>query len=104
MRILEKHHIPHNRHRYARQISALDVQQFDYLLAMDKGHLTHIRRLAEDTSAKTELFLSYAQQAGTVAVDQVPDPWYTGDFDKTYELITSGCDAFLDELRAEYHL
>jgi protein-tyrosine phosphatase len=104
LRILNKHHIPHDASRYARQISQHDFQDFDYLLAMDKGHLNRIRHIAEGRDAKLILFLSYAKQLGKVAVEEVPDPWYTGQFDETYELVTKGCAAFLDYLRAEHKL
>ena len=47
------------------------------------------------------LFLDDARQAGTVTHEEVPDPWYDGQFDRTYDLITKGCVAFLARLRAE---
>jgi protein-tyrosine phosphatase len=104
LRVLAKHNIPHNHVRYARQISRTDFQDFNYLMAMDKGHLARLQRLAQGSDAKIVLFLSYAKQAGLVQVDEVPDPWYTGKFDETYDLVVKGCTAFLDYLRAEHGL
>jgi hypothetical protein len=50
------------------------------------------------------MFLQYAKQAGTVSVEGVPDPWYTGKFDETYELIEKGSVALLAYLRQTHGL
>jgi protein-tyrosine phosphatase len=104
LRVLAKHSIPHERARYARQLVRQDFQDFNYLLAMDKGHLNRVQRMDGNSEAKAALFLSYAKAARIVNVDEVPDPWYTGQFDETYDLVTKGCAAFLDYLRKEHNL
>jgi protein-tyrosine phosphatase len=104
LQVLAKHSIPHNPRRYARQISNSDVQDFDYVLAMDKGHLNRLQPLMRGNSTAAALFLSYANAAGTVKVEDVPDPWYTGRFDETYELVTKGCEAFLAHVRHQHGL
>lgn len=104
VKMLVKHAIPHDVRRPARQITAADFNDYNYLLAMDNGHLNHMRRRADKSTATIVPFLSYAKQAGTVSTEDVPDPWYDGQFDRTYDLVTKGCTALLAHLRAEHGL
>jgi protein-tyrosine phosphatase len=71
---------------------------------MDKEHLTRLQRFTDGDKAKMLMFLQYAKQAGTVSIEGVPDPWYTGKFDETYDLIQKGSVAFLAYLRQTYGL
>jgi protein-tyrosine phosphatase len=102
--VLKKHRIPQNPQRYARQITPQDLTEFDYLLAMDRGHLRYMQQRAGTSKAEIKLFLEDARQAGTVTLTEVPDPWYDGEYDRTYDLVTKGCAAFLKRLRAERSL
>jgi protein-tyrosine phosphatase len=103
-RVLGKHGIAYNERHGARQITVADFSDYDYLLAMDSGHLNRLKRLAGDSHAVIAPFLSYAKQAGTINTEDVPDPWYTGKFDETYDLISKGCAAFLNYLREKHNL
>lgn len=102
--VLAKHGVPHDLRRPARQIAGADFQQFDYLLAMDHSHLNYLKRHGDQSQAVIDLFLSDAKQAGLVSREEVPDPWYDGQYDRTYDLVTKGCAAFLNRLRSEHNL
>ena len=102
--VLRKHNIAHDGLRPARQIRAADTQEFDYLLAMDRGHLSYLKRNASTSKATIDLFLNNAHKAGNVSYEEVPDPWYDGQYDRTYELVTKGCEDFLKRLRTEHNL
>ncbi len=102
--VLRRHKIEHDALRPARQITSADSSDFDYLLAMDRGHLGYLQRRANNSKAKIDLFLADAVKAGTVPYDEVPDPWYDGQYDRTYDLVTKGCEAFLKRLRTENNL
>jgi protein-tyrosine phosphatase len=104
VQVLAKHHVPHDSRRAARQITSADAHDYDYILAMDKGHLARLQPLARGNNATAVLFLSYANAAGTVKPVDVPDPWYTGRFDETYDLVTKGCEAFLADVRKQHGL
>lgn len=104
LQVLSKHQIPHEARRNARQVTRADGQEFDYLLAMEKRQLARLKSSQSDSKASIALFLHYANQAGTVKVEDVSDPWYTGRFDETYELVTKGCEAFLAYLRQQHGL
>lgn len=100
--VLKRHGIAY--HGRARQLSRADLNHFDYVLAMDRSNLSAILRLAQGTSAQVKLFLDAANRAGTVRVDSVPDPYYTGEFDDVYDLVQRGAQALLDHLRAVHNL
>ncbi|MBI5671235.1 MAG: low molecular weight phosphotyrosine protein phosphatase [Chloroflexi bacterium] len=102
LEILHRNNIPHDGR--ARRITADDLDEFDYILAMDASNLAYLKRHARGNKANVALFLSYANRASTVDVDEVPDPYYDGNFDYTYELVMKGCQAFLDYLRQQHQL
>ncbi len=104
LNVLTKHSVPHERLRPARQIVSQDIREADYMLAMDRSHLSRLQRMTGDVKGEVALFLSYANHAGTVKVEEVPDPWYTGKFDETYELVEKGCTALLQHIRAQHGL
>lgn len=85
----------------ARQMTALDFEKFDYIVAMDNYNIENIYRfLARNVSiytdeivSKVRLLLSFCGENREVA-----DPWYTGNFDVTYDDVLRGCKALLDSL------
>ena len=80
--------------KYAVQLKRQDYQKYDYILAMDKANVKNIQRIVgEDSQNKVHLLLSYAEKNTDIA-----DPRYTGDFDKTYDDIVEGCNAFLNKI------
>lgn len=82
----------------AQKISVRDYDQYDYILAMDQDNLELINYYApENYTAKTALFLSFANAAGLTSQIVVPDPYYGGDagFEQVFQLVTIGCEALL---------
>jgi protein-tyrosine phosphatase len=95
--ILRRNNIPHNGH--ARQILADDLATFDYVLPVDRMTYNDLRRLDPPKRGELSLFLKWAKESGLTETDEVPDPYYDGSFDRTYELVTRGCDALLAHIR-----
>ena len=85
----------------SRQLQREDLDQFDYVLAMDRDNLRYIRRASGGSIAEIALFLSYARADGKVSYDEVPDPYYDNSFDLTYDLVTKGCESLLAHIRAD---
>ena len=86
--------IPFSR-RAARQIRPDDYDRYDYLVAMDDENLYYMNRCwGGDPKNKIRMLLSFAGKDRDIA-----DPWYTGNFDQTYEDVLEGCTAFLSSLR-----
>ncbi len=78
----------------ARQMTARDYAAYDLLVAMDRNNLRIMRRFCgEDPMGKFSLLMSHAGKSADVA-----DPWYTGDFERTWQDVNEGCRALLAEL------
>lgn len=104
VRMLREHLIPHNDARPARQIMPGDYTAFQYLLAMDRGHLSFLQRYAAGPGRVVDFFLADAFKAGLVKTETVPDPWYDGQYERTFDLVAKGTLALLDRIRAEHRL
>ena len=78
----------------AKQITKKDYDEFDYIIAMDSNNIRNLNRLLNgDPEGKVSKLLSFAGSGRNIA-----DPWYTGNFDVTYDDIVEGCTALLNKL------
>jgi len=94
VRKLQQVGIPLVPHR-AKQISWSDYDNFDYIIGMDDWNMRNLNRMLKgDPDGKTHKFLSFADSSRDIS-----DPWYTGNFDETFDDVVEGCDGFLDHLR-----
>ena len=85
-RELNSHGIACDGHR-ARQITAADVAQYDYIYYMDSNNA---RNLARMFPGETK-FMPFLNR-------NVADPWYSGDFTQTWADVQEGCTRILEEL------
>jgi protein-tyrosine phosphatase len=76
----------------ARQISLREIKNADYILVMDDTNLRDITRLTCGNYGDKIFKLGYFCQQQY----DIDDPWYTGEFERTYCEITKACNAFLD--------
>ena len=77
--------------------SCADYADADYIIGMDSANIRNLNRMLKgDPDGKVYKLLSFAGSDRDVA-----DPWYTGDFDVTYEDVATGCEAFLEYLRQQ---
>ena len=90
---LKRENIPFTKHK-ATLLSLTDYDDTDYFLVMDTPNFTNTRiRLDGDPKNKVFRLLEFA------GLDRdVPDPWYTGKFDETFNDIKLGVDAFLKKI------
>lgn len=78
----------------ARQMTRADYAHYDYIIAMDRNNLRNLQRLlGPDTDGKISLLMDYTGTPRDVA-----DPWYTGDFQATWDDVQEGCEGLLREL------
>lgn len=78
----------------SRQITMDDYRHYDYIIAMDQNNLRNLRKmLGEDVDDKISLLMDYTSHPADVA-----DPWYTGDFDATWNDVVEGCKGFITSL------
>ena len=91
-RCLRQHGVPFDESKTARTVTRADYARFDRIICMDSSNLRWIRRIIpDDPDGKIHLLMSYTGNSREVA-----DPWYTGDFERTFQDILSGCEAMLD--------
>lgn len=91
---LDEMGIPYTR-RKARQVTVDDYHNFDYLIIMDENNGRNLKRIiGNDIDSKVYKAMSFVGESS-----DVKDPWYTGNFDETYDDISRSCDALLAVLK-----
>ena len=94
-RCLTQHGVPFDNAKTARQVTRQDYAKFDRIICMDSSNLRRIRRIIpDDPEGKIHLMMSYTGSGRDVA-----DPWYTGDFETTFQDILNACQAMLSQLQ-----
>ena len=79
------------------QITKVDYDRYDYLIAMEQVNVRNILRIVGgDPEDKISLLLDYTDRRGNIA-----DPWYTGEFGTTYRDIVEGLEGFIRYLEQE---
>jgi protein-tyrosine phosphatase len=85
---------------YATQLERNDYKNWDFLIGMDSWNYKNIMRIVgDDPDKKVSLLLDYSDNPRDIS-----DPWYTGNFDKTYEDVKEGLDGFLKYLEKNKYL
>ncbi|MCD7832942.1 MAG: low molecular weight phosphotyrosine protein phosphatase [Lachnospiraceae bacterium] len=80
----------------ARKMTAGDYAKYDWILGMEDLNLGYMLRiLGGDPEHKVRRLLDFSDRPRDIA-----DPWYTGEFGRTYTDIVEGCEALLDYLHA----
>ena len=79
----------------ARQVAADDFTRFDYVIALDSGHLFELRARAARAGAHLARLMDFVPDAAT---PDVPDPYYDGRFAEVYTLIEQGCRGLLGHI------
>ena len=79
----------------SRQMTVHDYEYYDYIVAMDTNNLRNMRRfVGTDPQSKVSLLMEHTGDSR-----DVKDPWYTGDFEATWEDVNAGCRALLEKLK-----
>lgn len=80
--------------KYLRQLKKEDYEKYDYILGMEEYNIKNILKIVgEDREGKVCRLLDFSDNPRDIA-----DPWYTHNFDVTYDDIVEGCEAFLQRL------
>lgn len=85
---------------YAQKISADDFHQYDYIIGMDENNIRDLEGLSPDTDTLHKIHLLVSEEVG-LEKENIPDPYYTGDFDLTYELVDKGTTSWLEKIEKE---
>lgn len=82
------------------QMTAGDYREYDFIIAMEQRNISNINRIiGKDSMNKVRRLLDYTQSSGDIA-----DPWYTDNFEQTYEDIYRGCEALLEYICEKHHI
>lgn len=83
--------------KYAVRMEQTDYEKYDYLIGMDQWNRRNMLRICgDDPEGKIHLLLDFTDSPRDVA-----DPWYTGDFQQTYQDVARGCEEFLNYLKEQ---
>ena len=73
-------------------LTSKDYHNYDYIIGMEKANIQNMNRiLGQDTQNKIYRLLDFTKRPRDIA-----DPWYTGNFDLTYNDVQEGCEALLE--------
>lgn len=85
----------------ARQVEEGDWSNFDYIIAMDRKNMQDLKAYQVAYSdVKVIKMMDYIEGVE----EDIPDPYYTGNFDHVYELLNEGCNRLLEEIKKENQL
>lgn len=91
-RCLSQHGVWFDTAKTARQITRADYDRFDRIICMDRSNLRWLSHIIpDDPCGKVHLMMSYTGNGRDVA-----DPWYTGDFEQTFQDILAACESMLN--------
>ena len=80
--------------RKATRITPEDYKKYDFIIGMEESNIKNIKRIVrEDVDNKISKLLDYSNNPRDIA-----DPWYTGNFEITYNDIVEGCNGFIKYL------
>lgn len=78
----------------ARQMTRSDYDRFDLLIGMDQWNIRNMNRICGgDPEGKIRMLMDYTNRPGEVA-----DPWYTGNFEATWQDVLLGCQCLIDNI------
>ena len=86
-RELARHGISCDGHA-AHQITRAEYEEYDFIYYMDRSNARYLQRMLPDT-----------RKCFPLLDRDVADPWYTGDFQQTWDDVMEGCTRILEELR-----
>lgn len=99
-RCLTQHGIVFDHGKTARQVRPEDYRNFDLMICMDASNLRRLYRIVgDDPKKKIHTIMSFTPYGGEVA-----DPWYTGDFERTFQDLLIGCQSMLKHLLGKIDL
>ncbi|MGF9696992.1 low molecular weight protein-tyrosine-phosphatase [Paenibacillus sp. MABNR03] len=85
----------------ARQFGSADFQQFDYIVCMDDSNVANVRKIAGGAEAD---ILKFMDLLPNESLREVPDPYFTGNFEEVYRLVDAGCNVLLERIQKDHSL
>ena len=92
--MLDKHNIPYERH-YATRLLKNDYEKYDYFIGMDNYNIISMKKIF-GTDKKIYKLLDFTNKS-----KEIDDPWYTHNFNVTYDEVDKGCRALLEYIKCK---
>ena len=89
LKILKQHHIPFD--GIVSELFEPD-DDFDYIIAMDQSNVDNIKSINPNLKGQLFKLLEFSNMEET----DVPDPYYTNNFEGVYDMVQSSCDNLID--------
>ncbi|MGT2784954.1 low molecular weight protein-tyrosine-phosphatase [Streptococcus merionis] len=87
--ILKQYGIAYDVKKDSTKMSSDDFEYFDVIIGMDASNVENLKAMSDP---------KYHNKIVQFAEESVPDPWYTGDFEDTYQRVLSGCQEWVKKL------
>ncbi|MGT2950488.1 phosphotyrosine protein phosphatase [Streptococcus cuniculi] len=87
--IFKQYQIPYDSHKTSQKMNLETAEECDYIIGMDSQNVADLKKMLP-SRLHTKIY--------PFAEESVPDPWYTGDFEETYRMVTEGCLAWKNRL------
>lgn len=99
MHIKTKHILQHHNIKadgfVSKKLTISMCENADLIVVMDKSNYKNVKQVFGFES-KLKLLTDYSKELG---YDEVPDPWYSGDFDETYKIVSTACFNLMNSLK-----
>nr|WP_281365787.1 low molecular weight protein-tyrosine-phosphatase [Paenibacillus phytohabitans] len=95
--ILDLHGISYE-HMTARLVSGEDFEKFQYIICMDKSNGDNVRKIPGGEKSELLFFMDLLPDE---ELREVPDPYFTGNFEQVYDLVNAGCEVLLERIITE---
>ena len=93
-KMLDLHNIPYNRH-VSTQLEKSDYERYDYFIGMDNYNVLSMKKLF-GTDNKIYKLLDFTKKS-----KEIDDPWFTHNFNVTYDEVDKGCKALLEYIKCK---
>ncbi|XEC92562.1 low molecular weight protein-tyrosine-phosphatase [Paenibacillus tarimensis] len=99
-KILDRYGVAHAGMR-ARQVRERDYEDFTYIICMDSQNMEDVKRWLPGNGAAQAAVFRFMDLLPERKLADVPDPYYSGNFDEVYELVSAGCERLLGRIKEE---
>jgi protein-tyrosine phosphatase len=96
--ILERRGVPLDPAKRAQQISGSDLARYDYILVADTNNIQALQHMGTAPGGAMHRLLEFAP---TSNLEDVPDPYYTNNFDQVFELVRTSSEGLLAHIRQQ---
>jgi len=89
---------------FARQVNSRDFSDFDYIIAMDASNVTNLQSFVQTDELNKATIYKMLDFLPESTVKDVPDPYFTGNFEEVYDMINKSSDRLLAHIRDQHQI